>query len=285
MAKLRSIGRIATRQMGGPGVRRGLALVLAVALVFASAGPAWALTVEVEAEGEGGAPPGTLPGLEAGPELEGEETVLGEEPPLAGEEVEEEEEEMVVPTEPEVPQPEPEPPAPVEPPQPEVSATPEAAPAPAPAPTAAPAYEAESPPTYETEATTPTVVHGEAIVAPAAPQRSGHAVSASPAQAGPQTSPVVEAPPPAAPTPEPAPSPPAAPPAAVIEAPGALEGHRLHTVRPGESLWSIATALLPPGAGNAEIAAEVQRLWRLNADRIGTGDPNLILIGTVLELR
>jgi Tfp pilus assembly protein FimV len=85
--------------------------------------------------------------------------------------------------------------------------------------------------------------------------------------------------------PEPAPASPATPPAGVAEAPGTLQGHRLHTVRPGESLWSIATALLPPGAGNAEIAAEVQRLWQLNADRIGTGDPNLILVGTVLRLR
>jgi hypothetical protein len=55
-------------------------------------------------------------------------------------------------------------------------------------------------------------------------------------------------------------------------------------VRPGESLWSIATALLPSGAGNVEIVAKVHRLWRLNAARIGTGDPNLILVGTRLRL-
>ncbi len=280
MAKFKSIGRIAARQVGGPGVRRTVALVLAVALTLTSAAPAWALKVEAEAEGEGSAPPGTLPGLEAGPELEGEETVLGEEPLLAGEEGEEE---VVVHVEPEVPEPGPAVPAPVAEPQPEMSVAPEAVPPPAPTPPAAPEYEAEAPPTYETEAAALGVVHGEAIVAPAARQQSGHAVSPSPAQ----TAPVVEAPRPAAPSveaPEPAPSPPATPPAGIVEAPGALQGHRLHTVRRGESLWSISTALLPPGVGNAEIAAEVQRLWRLNADRIGTGDPNLILVGTVLRL-
>jgi hypothetical protein len=285
MAKLRSKGTIAARQMGGAGVRRALALVLAVALTLTSAAPAWALEVAVEAEGEGSAPPGTLPGLEAGPELEGEETVLGEEPPLAGEEVEEE---VVVPVEPEAPEPEPAVPAPVAEPQPEMSVAPEAAPSPAPTPPAAPAYEAEAPPTYEPEATTPAVVRGEAIVAPAEPQRPGHAGSPSAARSASDTVPVVGGPPPAATqveAPEPAPTPPAAPPAAVAEGPGALQGHRLHTVRPGESLWSIATSLLPPGAGNGEIASEVQRLWQLNAARIVTGDPSLILVGTVLRLR
>jgi hypothetical protein len=52
----------------------------------------------------------------------------------------------------------------------------------------------------------------------------------------------------------------------------------------GECLWSIAEALLPAGAGNAEIAAEVQRLWSLNAARIGTGDPNVLYPGTALRL-
>ncbi|OJU80911.1 MAG: hypothetical protein BGO11_14040 [Solirubrobacterales bacterium 70-9] len=286
MAKPRSTVTIIIRQMSGPGVRRALALVLAVALTLTSAAPAWAVKVEVEAEGEGSSPPGSLPGLEAGPELEGEETVLGEEAPLPGEEVEEE---VVVPVEPGTPEAAPAAPAPVEEPQPEAAATPEAVPPAAPAPSAAPTYEGEapSPPAYETAAAAPAVVHGEAIVAPAEPQRPAQAGSPSPAEAGPEATQVVEAPAPAAPpveAPEPAPSPPAAPPAAAVEAPGALQGHRLHRVRPGESLWSIATALLPPGAGNAEIATEVQRLWKLNADRIGTGDPNLILVGTVLRL-
>ncbi|MBS1861127.1 MAG: LysM peptidoglycan-binding domain-containing protein [Actinobacteria bacterium] len=265
-------------------MRRTLALVLAVAFILTSVSPAWALEIGAEAEGEGSAAPGTLPGLEAGPELEGGETVLGEEAPLAGEEVEEE---VVVPVEPESPEAAPASPAPVEEPQPEVVVIPEAVPPPAPAPSATPTYEAEPPPTYETEAATPAVVHGEAIVAPAEPQRPAHAGSPPPVQGVPEVAPVVEAPPPATSpveAPEPAPSPPAVQQPAVVEAPGALQGHRSHTVRPGESLWSIATALLPPGAGNADIAREVRRLWRLNADRIGTGDPNLILVGTELRL-
>ena len=43
-----------------------------------------------------------------------------------------------------------------------------------------------------------------------------------------------------------------------------------------------AAALLPPGGGSTEIANEVQRLWQLNKSRIGTGDPNLLLVGAKL---
>jgi Tfp pilus assembly protein FimV len=64
-----------------------------------------------------------------------------------------------------------------------------------------------------------------------------------------------------------------------------LRGHRFHVVRPGESLWSIASALLEPGASASSVARQVRRLWRLNRDRIGTGDPNLIAIGLQLRLR
>lgn len=62
-------------------------------------------------------------------------------------------------------------------------------------------------------------------------------------------------------------------------------GDRAHTVRAGESLWSIAGDHLGPGATPAQIAREVHRLWQLNADRIGTGDPDLLMIGTRLRLR
>jgi nucleoid-associated protein YgaU len=61
-------------------------------------------------------------------------------------------------------------------------------------------------------------------------------------------------------------------------------GGRSYTVRPGDSLWSIARRLLGPGASAGEIAREVNRLWELNRDRIGTGDRNLLHVGTVLEL-
>ena len=62
-------------------------------------------------------------------------------------------------------------------------------------------------------------------------------------------------------------------------------GDSTHTVLAGESLWTIATDLLGADASAAKVAREVHRLWQLNGDQIGTGDPNLLLIGTRLELR
>ena len=55
--------------------------------------------------------------------------------------------------------------------------------------------------------------------------------------------------------------------------------------RPGESLWSIASDLLGDDASVARIAREVNRLWELNGDHIGTGDPDLLMVGTKLALR
>jgi hypothetical protein len=52
----------------------------------------------------------------------------------------------------------------------------------------------------------------------------------------------------------------------------------------GESLWSIARHELGSDAGDAKVARYVDRLWKLNADRIRTGDPNLILAGQRLLL-
>jgi hypothetical protein len=60
---------------------------------------------------------------------------------------------------------------------------------------------------------------------------------------------------------------------------------RFHTVRPGESLWSIAQQLAGPDASTASIALSVARLWHLNRDRIASGDPDVILTGTKLRLR
>jgi len=59
---------------------------------------------------------------------------------------------------------------------------------------------------------------------------------------------------------------------------------KLYVVGRGDSLWGIAEDHLRPGAGPAEIAREVNRLWELNADRIGTGQPDLLMVGTVLRL-
>ena len=53
----------------------------------------------------------------------------------------------------------------------------------------------------------------------------------------------------------------------------------------GESLWSIASDALGREAAVGRIAREVHALWTLNRDRIATGDPDLILTGTVVRLR
>jgi LysM domain len=66
----------------------------------------------------------------------------------------------------------------------------------------------------------------------------------------------------------------ASPPAAGPERP-------VVTVRPGQSLWSIAAGLVPVDAGTAEVAAECRRLWRLNEGVVGP-DPDLIFPGTRL---
>ena len=65
----------------------------------------------------------------------------------------------------------------------------------------------------------------------------------------------------------------------------AAKGQRFHTVQRGESLWSIAADVLGEDASVARIAREVQRLWELNDERIGTGRPDLLFAGTRLRLR
>jgi hypothetical protein len=77
---------------------------------------------------------------------------------------------------------------------------------------------------------------------------------------------------------------PAATVAADAPAPRRIRG-RFHVVLPGESLWSIASALLDADASPAAVALEVRRLWRLNEARIDTGDPNFLRIGVRLRLR
>lgn len=63
------------------------------------------------------------------------------------------------------------------------------------------------------------------------------------------------------------------------------KGERYHVVQAGESLWAIAHERLGAGATPAEIAREVERIWDLNADAIGTGDPDLLMAGQKLRLR
>ena len=57
-----------------------------------------------------------------------------------------------------------------------------------------------------------------------------------------------------------------------------------HVVEAGQSLWLIAESVLGDDASDTQVAAEVERLWQLNAERIGTGDPDLIYPGQELRL-
>ena len=65
----------------------------------------------------------------------------------------------------------------------------------------------------------------------------------------------------------------------------ARPGGRFHVVLAGESLWSISKDVLGDEASVAQVARMVNRLWELNSDRIGTGDPDLLQVGTKLALR
>jgi LysM repeat protein len=262
------------------GPARALAAILVVALTVAAVVPPLALA-ESDQEGEGTAPPGTLPGLEAG-EPEGPETTLEEVAPAAGEE---EAEEVVPPVTVES---EP-PPAVVTEAPPTVESTPPPAAAPPQPEPAAPVYgAAEASPTYEPSSSSPSsaVVRNEAIVAPEEVGASGpERIERRRDARTPATAPTVESTaPPVVPAeaPEQSASSPPAPPVATVDRAGALRGHGTYTVAPGDCLWSIAAEVLPPGASNVDIAAEVARLWRINAGRIGTGNLNVILVGTAL---
>jgi Tfp pilus assembly protein FimV len=85
-----------------------------------------------------------------------------------------------------------------------------------------------------------------------------------------------------------APAPATTPATAPAPTPAARRGVRAtrgwHVIQRGESLWSIASERLPDDASTAEIAREVERLWALNEDRIGTGDRNVLLAGTRIKL-
>jgi hypothetical protein len=115
------------------------------------------------------------------------------------------------------------------------------------------------PPAESPSAPKPSTV--QMPTAPTAPQPVEAASPDAPVQTAPASDPV--SPPPAASTP----------------------GGRFLVVQPGDSLWAIAKRLLDPNASPAEIARKVNRLWELNRERIGTGRPDLLLVGTKLRLR
>jgi hypothetical protein len=130
--------------------------------------------------------------------------------------------------------------------------------APPPPPSAPPPAPAKKPRPHRVprQRTAPPAPHHKAPVGPAAP-------APTPA--------VQPAPSPSAP--EPAPAPPPPPP----------NGHG-YAVRSGDTLWSIARSLLGPGSSPAQIARKVDQLWRLNAERIRSGRPDLIQPGERLRL-
>jgi peptidoglycan hydrolase-like protein with peptidoglycan-binding domain/LysM repeat protein len=58
-----------------------------------------------------------------------------------------------------------------------------------------------------------------------------------------------------------------------------------YTVRPGDALWRVAERHLARSGSVKEIAKQVQALESLNADRIASGDPDVLEAGEELRLR
>lgn len=266
------LASISDARSGPSSGRRLLAFVLVGMLALGSTFPGFALG-EADSEGEGTVPPVEVP-VDPGFDPGGEEEALEEAPAAGGDE-----ETGAVEVEAEVDL--------EAPPADEVtSAAPQAPDEAAPsAPTASPEPAASAPepePVQQKapEAKTTEPVANQSIVAPKQrpagqqPAPSGaSADEAAPAASEPSEE---EAPP--APAPQPAGTPPADP--------GRhLAGKDSYVVQSGDCLWHIAAALLPGDASDAQIAAEVARLWSLNEAAIGTDDPNLIYAGTTLRLR
>lgn len=245
--------------------RRLLALVLCAMLALGSVFPGFALAGEADSEGEGTALPVEAP---VPPDFDpgGEETGLEETSASGGEES------GAVETEPEadIAAPSPE----------EVTSTATEAPTEAapPQPVAVPEAANAAPEPVQQQASKPAAsepVANQPIVAPKQKPIERH--TAEPVASG-------EATPPAEPGEQEAPRP---QPVAATPADSArnLAGKDSYVVQPGDCLWHIAADLLPGSASTEAVAREVARLWRLNEDRIGTGDPNLIYAGTELRLR
>jgi len=247
-------------------------LTLVVMLVLGSVFPGFAMAAESDSEGEGSAPPVEVP-VDPGFDPGGEEEALEEAPAVGGDEetgaVEVEAEvDLEAPPVGEVTS------AATEAPSETTSSAPIATPKPAPA-----APEPEPVQQQAPEAKTSEPVANQSITAPKQKPTARRAASSG-ASAG-ETAPASE------PSEEEAPSAPAPQPAATSPADHGrhLGGKDSYVVRSGDCLWHIAAALLPARASDAKIAGEVARLWALNEDSIGTGDPSLIYAGTTLRLR
>ncbi|HWM64003.1 MAG TPA: hypothetical protein VNP96_08460 [Solirubrobacterales bacterium] len=235
-------------------------------LVVASVFPGVALAGEADSEGEGSTPPIELP---APPDFDpgGEEAALEEVPAAGGEEA------GVVEIEPEVDSEASLPEevtsatteAPIETIPPQAVAVPESAPL-APEPIQQAASKPVSEPVANQTIAAPTQKPVVRHTAPEPTSSSEAITSTEPAEheAPAPTQPVAATPP---------------------DSGRSLAGKDSYVVRPGDCLSHIAEALLPADADDAEIASKVARLWHLNEDRIGTGDPDLIYPGTVLRLR
>lgn len=256
---------IAPDMRSGPSPgRRLLATTLCVMLALCSIFPGFVLAGEADSEGEGTVPPVEVP---APPDFDpgGEESGLGETPASGGEEsgaVETEPEvDIAAPSLEEVTSAATEAPTEVAPPPP--VAVPE------------PASAAPEPTRQASEGAASEPIANQSIVAPKQRQIARRtAEPAASSEAAPPAEPAEQE----APLPEPAAGTPA-------DSGRNLAGKDSYVVQPGDCLWHIAAELLSDGASTEAVAHEVERLWRLNEDEIGTGDPNLIYAGTELRLR
>jgi LysM domain len=289
--------------------RRAQAALAAGLLAFsAGATPAFAQAPATDPEQEatpapGGEPPGLQPEFDpggedtfdydtapvpGGPEAGGEEDEgLG--PPVETEPTTDPDADLLL---------EEESPAPP-PPAAEPIAAPEPAPAPDPVPPPAPTTPIPpptpppaEPPAAELEPPAPQHEQRKTSTKRKTPERGPQtheverrpAIGTSPAPPPESLAPVPQSPAPAV-QPLAAPAPPATVPVSQPTEPagGPIIG-RSYTVRAADSLWSIARRIVGPDASAGRIAREVNRLWELNQRRIGTGNPSLIHVGTVLEL-
>jgi len=176
------------------------------------------------------------------------------------------------------------PPAPAPPPP--VAPAPPPPVAPAPPPPVAPA-----PPPPPAAAPVPQGAKPSSPPKPSRPTRSPSSARPPTARRLPSQSrgrgstPPVHARRPAAPTSTRPPPPLGAPVRDVPARAPAASGKATYTIEKGESLWSIARSRLGSKASNAAIAREVDRLWRLNAGSVASGDPDMLIAGEKLRLK